>query len=495
MRRAAVLAFDLAIIAIALPIALFVRENFVLDMVKLTNHIPFLVATTLLAIPVLSAFGVDRVPVRYATINDHLRFAVAIGVVMLAATIAMVFFNRLEGISRSTPALQGLIALAISVGIRALVRRARTPTATPRPFAPIEGTDVRSVLLVGLNPLAELYVKATEEYAEGSVRVVGIVDYTTGNAGMRVQQLPVFGGEKGLQNVINELAVHGVFVDRLVVTAPMSKLDATCRQDVERFAASSTLPVEMFADNIGLVNWGGAELVREPKVEPRPAGQVTFVFSDAELAAIARRPYWRVKRAIDVVVSLGLLIVLAPIAVLVAIGVALDIGRPVIFWQVRPGVGGRSFKLLKFRTMSDARDSHGRMLTDDERLGRIGDFLRKTRLDEIPQLLNILRGEMSLIGPRPMLWADQARAYSALLLVRPGLTGWGQIKGGRDIPAADKAALDIWYVRNASFKLDIEIIMGTIRMVLQGERVHRDAIDQAWRHLRQSGVTSALPDA
>jgi lipopolysaccharide/colanic/teichoic acid biosynthesis glycosyltransferase len=172
----------------------------------------------------------------------------------------------------------------------------------------------------------------------------------------------------------------------------------------------------------------------------------------------------------------------------VAILVAIDVGLPVVFWQQRPGFNGRPFKLYKFRTMAAAHKANGERMPDDQRTSDIGRFLRRTRLDELPQLFSILTGEMSFIGPRPLLPVDQSAAYAARLLVRPGLTGWAQVKGGREISAADKAALDVWYVLNASLALDLEIVAHTIKMVLFGDKVDAIAIRRAWRELQQAGM-------
>jgi lipopolysaccharide/colanic/teichoic acid biosynthesis glycosyltransferase len=166
----------------------------------------------------------------------------------------------------------------------------------------------------------------------------------------------------------------------------------------------------------------------------------------------------------------------------VALFVAASVGFPVIFWQRRPGLGGRSFHLYKFRTMGAAHSADGRRLTDAERVHRVGNFLRRTRLDELPQLLNILRGDMSFVGPRPLLPRDQPKSC-ARLLVRPGLTGWAQVVGGRDIPPEDKAALDVWYVRNASLLLDLEIVLRTAPIVFFGERISERLIARARREL------------
>jgi lipopolysaccharide/colanic/teichoic acid biosynthesis glycosyltransferase len=168
--------------------------------------------------------------------------------------------------------------------------------------------------------------------------------------------------------------------------------------------------------------------------------------------------------------------------------VAASLGVPILFWQQRPGLGGRPFRLYKFRTMRAAHDSEGRRLSESERTSRIGNALRRLRFDELPQLYNILRGEMSFVGPRPLLPRDQSAATQARLLVRPGLTGWAQVVGGRNIEPVEKAALDVWYVCHASLALDVEIALRTIPLVLTGEHVYFASIERAWRDLKERGV-------
>ena len=200
------------------------------------------------------------------------------------------------------------------------------------------------------------------------------------------------------------------------------------------------------------------------------------------------RPYWKIKRALDVVASLLLLIISTPVLIVLGACVALTMGWPLVFWQQRPGLGGRPFRLYKFRTMGSALGADGRKLTDEERVSSFGNLLRRTRLDELPQLFNILHGDMSFIGPRPLLPRDQHHDYRARLLVRPGLSGWAQVVGGRTISAEDKAALDVWYVQNASLLLDIAVVLRTIPMVFLGERISDRLIDRAWRDLRNAGI-------
>jgi lipopolysaccharide/colanic/teichoic acid biosynthesis glycosyltransferase len=181
-----------------------------------------------------------------------------------------------------------------------------------------------------------------------------------------------------------------------------------------------------------------------------------------------------IKRLIDVVLSSGALIALAPVIAVGAIGIRLTMGRPVLFRQVRPGYRARPFTLLKFRTMREARDSLGRPLPDSDRLTKFGRFLRRTSLDELPQLWNVLRGEMSLVGPRPLLMEylplyspEQARRH----LVRPGITGWAQVNGRNAIGWDEKFLYDVWYVDHWSLWLDLKIVWLTIIKVIRREGI------------------------
>ena len=170
------------------------------------------------------------------------------------------------------------------------------------------------------------------------------------------------------------------------------------------------------------------------------------------------------KRAFDLVASLCAMILLAPVMLATAIAVRLFLGSPVLFRQVRPGLNGEPFELVKFRTMRDARSEAGAPLPDDQRMTPFGGFLRASSLDELPQLWNVLRGDMSLVGPRPLLMQylplytpEQARRHD----VRPGLTGWTQVKGRNALGWDEKLALDTWYVDNRTFLLDLRIVVMT----------------------------------
>ncbi|MCY1403471.1 putative sugar transferase EpsL [compost metagenome] len=183
------------------------------------------------------------------------------------------------------------------------------------------------------------------------------------------------------------------------------------------------------------------------------------------------------KRFFDIVASLCGLLVLAPVMAIVAWKIRKKLGSPVLFRQVRPGRGGIPFEMVKFRTMRDAVDANGNPLADSERMTPFGSFLRSSSLDELPELWNVLKGEMSLVGPRPLLMeylplysAEQHRRHE----MRPGVTGWAQVNGRNALSWDEKFKLDVWYVDNQSFRLDLKIIFLTLKKVLVKEGISGD---------------------
>lgn len=188
------------------------------------------------------------------------------------------------------------------------------------------------------------------------------------------------------------------------------------------------------------------------------------------------------RRLIDVVVALGGLILLSPVMLLIALAVAAFMGRPIFFRQRRVGRGGAPFDLVKFRTMNDTRDAAGDLLDDDRRTTTLGRLLRRTRLDELPELWNVLTGEMSVIGPRPLPDSVPIAAATDPLrtAMRPGLTGWAQVNGNALLDDRDKLALDLWYVEHASLKLDLLILARTIGVILHGDRINQRAVRGAY---------------
>lgn len=189
-----------------------------------------------------------------------------------------------------------------------------------------------------------------------------------------------------------------------------------------------------------------------------------------------RKIAFLIKRIFDLFCSIILLIILSPLFILLMLTIWISMGQPIFFRQLRPGYKGKPFLCYKFRTMNDKRDQNGNLLPDELRLTRLGKFLRATSLDELPELFNVVRGEMSLVGPRPLLMQylerytpEQARRHEVL----PGMTGWAQINGRNRLTWEEKFRLDVWYVDHWSFWLDLKILAITAWKVLKREGINQ----------------------
>jgi len=183
------------------------------------------------------------------------------------------------------------------------------------------------------------------------------------------------------------------------------------------------------------------------------------------------------KRIFDFWVSLFLLLLISPALILIVIAIAIFLGRPVLFNQTRSGELGKPFTIVKFRSMTDQRDQQGNLEPDELRLTKFGQLLRKASLDEVPELWNVIKGEMSLVGPRPLLMEYiplYTEAQSHRLTIKPGITGWAQVNGRNALGWEEKFKLDLWYVNNQSFWLDMKILLLTLKQVIARDGISAD---------------------
>jgi lipopolysaccharide/colanic/teichoic acid biosynthesis glycosyltransferase len=287
----------------------------------------------------------------------------------------------------------------------------------------------------------------------GQTKIVGILDDDPKLLGRSLIGHSVLAPPSQLDRVVSEYKVHGVHIDHVLIAAKRPEAKSHQWNGVEDYCRSSRIDVRFLGEVLSL-----------EFEAPLP--------SDAhiETAAPAGRANFALKRVFDFVVSLGVLSAFSPIFLIVAVGVLIDVGAPVTFWQRRDGRGGRPFFLYKFRTLHTPYDRRGRFVEEDQRTSRFGRFLQRMRLDELPQLWNVLIGDMSLVGPRPLLPIDQPTTSRLRLQVLPGITGWAQVHGGKLVSADEKGVLDDWYVEHASFWLDIEIILRTAAIVFFGDK-------------------------
>lgn len=482
MRQLKSLAIDLFLIATATLLALLLRDNLELSATRIGLILPYLALTIVFAAIVLPLVGTTRTMWRFSGIADYSRLLLAcVLIVLLSLSVGFALF-RLENVSRVLPVLQLILMAVLLIGLRMAERahrfrhnsQARLGTLSD-PASPAE-----TVIVLGLNAVTELFLQAVTEHGQGRITVAGVIGRSERQTGQLFRSHKVLGVPEDLESIIRELDVHGVSIDRVVVTVAFDQLSPVAKAAVLAVENGTRIKVDYFAERLSLAEPAAHRL--EKSVRPKGIFRVSPE-DRMDIVQSLRRPYWRHKRRIDAVLALVALVVAVPVAVVVALLTVFSVGSPVVFWQQRPGLHGRPFKVYKFRTLLSAHDWQGRRLPDEMRETLIGRFLRSTRFDELPQLLNIIAGHMSFVGPRPLLISDQLEEFSERLSVRPGLTGWAQVNGGKHVSASDKMALDIWYIRNASFKLDCQIMHLTVKMLLLGEQTNPRAVEEAWLQL------------
>lgn len=434
----------------------------------------YCVFTLAAAAPVMLIFGLNRTIWRFTSLDDGMRVAAAAAWIVALTMALASAFGQMGRFNLNLPIVQGLLIIHALMGVRIAARiwhdrrrRARRPGAT------VDGPR-ESVLMIGLSPHADVFLYGATKSTDEKAEIVGILSPSNRHHGRLLRSRKILGTPDAVYEVLHDLAVHGVFVNRIVVALPPDELSQKAQAALVQLQDGGTLRVDW------LLAAGGRGA--PPGDDPDAMG--------GKLGDNPERPpnaYLPWKRLIDATVALACIVVLSPLMLVIAAAVILDVGAPAIFWQQRPGARGKPIKVLKFRTMGPPRDAAGRALADADRVSAFGRLSRRLRLDELPQIYNVLIGDMSFVGPRPLLPADQPAAPAGRLSLRPGLTGWAQIKGGRAISSEDKAALDLWYIRNASFALDMRIIVQTVRMVLFGERIDGNAIHEAWQAIRADG--------
>jgi lipopolysaccharide/colanic/teichoic acid biosynthesis glycosyltransferase len=483
LRRLTLISIDLLFVALATISAVMLRGYFDTISGSLMALMPYSFISVGCAFVIFLVGGLDRTPWRYSSVADHLQVIVLTVLVILIALVATFALNRLAPVARSLPVLQGGLIVSILIAARGTARFWHT-----RQIHNKEQGNVRvdeqlreTVLVAGVNTITELFLLSVKEFASKRLQVAGVLAEEPSMRGRTIQQKPVLGTVEELRDILQSLEVHGVVVDRIIVTTPADRLQPRSLGALLEVENSSDTFVQFLSDRLGF------EDASQSRSDPwREGGQRSVAPVRSVMPADCVNPPGRsfrlAKRIADVFGAALLASALTPVVILIAFVVAIDVGFPIIFWQQRPGLHGRPFRLYKFRTMRAPHDKHKRRIPDDQRSSPVGQILRRIRLDEIPQLYNVLIGDMSLVGPRPLLPCDQSPDYAARLSMRPGITGWAQVNGGRIISTSDKLSLDVWYVQNASLVLDLAIVLRTVKMVLFGDQINVDAVNQARAH-------------
>jgi lipopolysaccharide/colanic/teichoic acid biosynthesis glycosyltransferase len=414
---------------------------------------------------------------RYFSVHQALDVAEAVLFAELMTCAVMFTVTRLDGIPRSMPLIHGLLLAGGLIGARLVVRIAFSQDD--------ESADYNSrrerIILIGANPCAASFIQLLRTFAPQREPVIAVLDEDSKMIGRAVAGVQVIGAPDQLAAIISEFAIHGVDTDRVVIAGETDFLSPAVLQEIERICQKRQIALSFLPRMIGVTEWKAPEkaisVARPQPSDPLPA-------------------YFRVKRGIDVVGSLALTALFSPLFILAGLLVLVDVGTPILFWQERVGWRGRSFLIYKFRTLRAPFGAYGAPLVGGRLPSRVGRFLRASRFDELPQLLNVLFGDMSLIGPRPLLPEDQPANPSLRLSVRPGISGWAQINGAKLVTKEEKEKLDEWYVRNASLWVDLRIGLATLGIIFKSRLSSVEAAaDVEQVHGKDAGISVEQPPA
>ena len=389
---------------------------------------------------------------RYFSVHEALDVAEAVLFAELMTCTVLFTLTRLDGIPRSMPLTHGLLLAAGLLAARIVVRIVRSGHDEP-----VDRHRHRErIILIGANRLASSFIQLLKVYAPERQPVIAVLDENATMVGRALSGVQILGAPHELDAIISEFAIYGVGTDRIVIAGEADFLSPAVLREVERICKKRQIELSFLPRMIGATEQipaATSEALPEPALAEPDLVQPSF---------------FRLKRWIDVIGSLALIVLASPVLLIGGVLVLLDVGSPILFWQERVGWKGRSFLIYKFRTLGAPFDLSGNPTLASRRPSAIGRFLRDTRIDELPQLLNVLFGDMSLIGPRPLLPEDQPSNTSTRLSVRPGISGWAQVNGGKLVTKEQKEKLDQWYVQNASPLLDTQITIMTIKMILKG---------------------------
>jgi lipopolysaccharide/colanic/teichoic acid biosynthesis glycosyltransferase len=403
--------------------------------------------STSFAVLAFFAFRLQDTMTRYFSVHEALDIAEAVLFAQLMSFLALFTLTRFDGIPRSIPVSHGLLLLAGLIAARIFMR----VVFSEDDAAPDYRYRRERIIVIGANRFASSFINLLQAYAPQHQPVIAVLDDNAGMVGKAISGVRVMGAPHELDAIIGEFAIHGVTTNRVVIAGEADFLSPPVLHEIERICRRRQIDLSFLPRMIGVTEW-------QPSLAAVAAEPVASSF--------AVPSYFRVKRWIDIVGSFALIVIFAPLFLVAGLLVLLDVGRPILFWQERLGWKGRAFLVYKFRTLRAPFDSAGNRMEQNRQPSAIGHFLRATRIDELPQLLNVLLGDMSLIGPRPLLPEDQPSNTSIRLAVRPGITGWAQLNGGKLVSKEEKEKMDEWYIRNASLRLDARIAAMTMKWML-----------------------------
>lgn len=442
--------FDVFCAVVAPLIALYARDAYILT--KAENIVALYCAISLaFSLIAFATFRLSDGLSHYFSVHHIISVLKAVLFSELLTCVVLFTFTRLDGIPRSTPLIHGLVLAAALIAGRAAFSAS---DFDKKSNGKINHAAVENIIMIGMTRLSSLYIELLTACSSNQFTIIGMLDENANMIGRSVGKTTVVGLPHQLGPIIDEFSVHGVRTHRVIVGGDDSLLPPEAIEQIRQICMRREIALDFIPDLVGLQPLQSQETEAET-VAPAPN--------------VARSSYFAFKRFFDFIAAIIMIVTLLPLWLITTVLVFIDVGMPVFFWQQRIGLNGRPFLLYKFRTMRPPFDWRGLPIAEERRTSWIGYVLRETRVDELPQLLNVLVGDIDLIGPRPLLPRDQPANPTTRLMVRPGITGWAQINGGTLLTPEEKDKLDEWYILNASLWLDLRIIFTTLT-VMAGPR-------------------------
>lgn len=402
--------------------------------------------------------------------RDALNILIAV-ILSEMVTITVVFsISRLDGVPRSVPLIHGLVIL---LGL--LLYRITISSIQDHKYgnqSPISNTNpnlIRHIIIVGLDPFAISAIRLTQNQRPITVKILAVYSLQEKYVGRSFSNIKILANLYKIGSIIDEFKIHGINVDEIWVS------------DSSKFYANSIADIlHSQAKDRGVITKKLSEALSLAPVLNTSYNEEKSQYPEIHV----NYRYMYIKRFLDITVATCLIFMLWPIVLIAALFTIINIGFPITFWQERVGKNGILFRLYKIRTLNFPIGADGYLRSDVERHSSLGLFIRRFRIDEIPQLVNVIAGEMSGIGPRPLLPRDQPQNSYTRLLIRPGITGWAQVNGGELLLPEEKNALDCWYVFHMSFFLDIQIVFISMVVLVIGVRRKELEIEKAMNWVR-----------
>ena len=451
---------DLAWGGIAPCIVLLIRSEHQFDHDQIVNSLIYIGVSIVVTSICSFGFRINHRVSRYFSVDDAIAIFLSSAIAVTVTVLICFLWIRLDNIPRSVPVLHFLALALGNISVRML--RYKRYRRRDRPMHSAAG--VQNIIVIGVSDLSWHYMQIVDHLMPDLYHFIAFLDDDKNLQGRYVHGHPVAGRIRHIASVLEEYELHGVEIHRLILSSPLTLLPSETKELLLREAEKRQIKIDVLPERLGLADpvlpFSAVPEVDQPSYQPDS-------------------PFWNAKRKLDVSLATAALILTAPLAAVVCLLVFLDCGMPIYFWQVRIGRYGQKIAVYKFRTLKALYDREGLPIPPSRRLSWIGQLLRRTHLDELPQLISVVSGDMSLIGPRPLLPIDMPKRFDLRNSVRPGITGWAQVNGATLVSPEEKNAMDEWYVRHACWSLECKIVLKTFYALFSPMQRNEDVIAEA----------------